>query len=366
MRLSDVGDGVVNQSKGGLMRAVFASKLGGDAPLDNLEIGERPKPEPGRGEVRVRVRAVTLNHHDYFTLRGIVGYPIEPPRILGCDAAGVIDAHGPDAGERALPVGAEAVVYPVRHCGVCPACFGPDPMLCRRFTMLSDGDVEGSLAEYVVVPAAAAVPKPASLDFTQAACMGVSFLTAYRMLFVKAALEPGRSVLVQGAGGGLATAAVQLAAAAGCTVIASSRSEERRAAALRIGAHHAVESGRDAAKAVLKLTGGEGVDAVIESVGEPTWGTSVRAVRQGGAVVVAGATAGPNPPADLSRIFWRQIRVIGSTMGSLPEFERLLRFVDTCGIKPVIDATYAWSDARTAFERLARGDHFGKLVIEVG
>lgn len=348
------------------MRAAFAVKLGGDAPLGNLEIGERPKPEPGRGEIRVRVRAVTLNHHDYFTLRGIVGYPIDPPRILGCDAAGVIDAHGPDVGALAQPVGTEVVVYPVRQCGVCKACFGPDPMLCRRFTMLSDGDVEGSLAEYVVVPAAAALPKPASLDFAQAACMGVTFLTAYRMLFVKAALEPGRSVLVQGAGGGLATAAIQLAASAGCTVIAASRSEERRAGALRIGAHHAVEAGKDAAKAVLRLTGGEGVDAVIESVGEPTWGTSVRAVRQGGAIVVAGATAGANPPADLSRIFWRQLRVLGSTMGSLPEFERLLRFVDSRGIKPVIDTTYAWNDLRVAFERLAGGDHFGKLVIQVG
>lgn len=347
------------------MRAVYAAELGGDSPLSNLEIGERPLPEPGRGEVRVRVRAVTLNHHDYFTLRGVVGYPIQPPRILGCDAAGVIDAHGPDVGERAAPIGAEVVVYPVRFCGACPACFGPDPMLCRRFTMLSDGDVEGSLAEYVVVPAQSAVAKPASLDFAQAACMGVTFLTAYRMLFVKAALDPGRTVLIQGAGGGLATAAIQLASAAGCTVIVASRSQERATAALRIGAHHAVESGKDAAKAVLRLTGGDGVDAVIESVGEPTWGTSLRAVRQGGAIVVAGATGGPNPPADLSRIFWRQLRILGSTMGSLPEFVRLLRFVDERGIKPVIDATYDWSSVRTAFERLASGDHFGKLVVEI-
>ncbi|HYK52686.1 MAG TPA: zinc-binding dehydrogenase [Candidatus Eremiobacteraceae bacterium] len=347
------------------MRAAYAAKLGGDTPLENLEVGERPMPEPGRGDVRVRVRAVTLNHHDYFTLRGIVGYPIQPPRILGCDASGVIDAHGPDAGPLAQPVGADVVVYPVRFCGACPACFGPDPMLCRRFTMLSDGDVEGSLAEYVVVPAQAAVPKPASLDFGQAACMGVTFLTAYRMLFVKAGLEPGDSVLIQGAGGGLATAAIQLASAAGCTVIVTSRSEARRAAALRIGAHHAIESGKDAAKAVLRLTNGDGVDAVIESVGEPTWGTSLRAVRQGGAVVVAGATSGPNPPADLSRIFWRQLRILGSTMGSLPEFERLLRFVDTRGIKPVIDSTYSLADVRDAFDRLAAGDHFGKLVVVI-
>ena len=347
------------------MRAAYAVKLGGDAPLDNLEIGQRPLPQPGRREVRVRVRAVTLNHHDYFTLRGIVGYPIQPPRILGCDAAGVVDAHGEDVGELAPPIGTDVVVYPVRFCGVCPACFGPDPMLCRRFTMLSDGDVEGSLAEYVIVPAQAAVPKPASLDFAQAACMGVSFLTAYRMLFVKAALEPGQSVLVQGASGGLSTAAIQLGASSGLTVFASSRSAAKLDAARALGAHHGIEAGKDAFKAILRLTSGDGVDAVIESVGEPTWGTSLRAVRQGGAVVVAGATAGPNPPADLSRIFWRQLRIVGSTMGSLPEFVRLLSFVDEGGIKPAIDASYDWGGIKTAFERLASGDHFGKLVITI-
>jgi len=344
------------------MQAAYAVRLGGDKPLDNLEIGERPRPEPGPDEVRVRVRAVTLNHHDYFTLRGIVGYPIEVPRILGCDASGVVDAHGPGT-NGAPPVGCEVAVYPVRQCGRCAACEGPDPMLCRRFVMLSDADVEGALAEFVVVPARNAVPKPASLDFGQAACMGVTFLTAYRLLFVKAALRPGSSVLVQGAGGGLATALVQLAAAAGCTVFISSRSQAKLDAALRLGAHHAIPSGKDAAKAVLALTEGEGVDAVMESVGEATWGTSVRAVRQGGAIVVAGATSGANPPADLSRIFWRQLRVLGSTMGSLPEFRALLRFVDGKAIKPVIDRTYPWSQIRDAFERLAAGDQFGKLVI---
>jgi NADPH:quinone reductase-like Zn-dependent oxidoreductase len=242
---------------------------------------------------------------------------------------------------------------------------GSDPMLCRRFTMLSDGDFEGTLAEYVVVPARNVVRKPERLTHAQAACMGVTFLTAYRMLFVKAALAPGQSVLVQGAGGGLATAAIQLAAASGLTVFASSRSDVKLDAARKLGAHHAVAAGRDAFKGVLKLTSGDGVDAVIESVGEPTWGTSLRAVRQGGAIVVAGATAGPNPPADLTRIFWRQLRVLGSTMGTLPEFVRLLRFVEEREIEPPIDATYPLADVRSAFQRLAAGDHFGKLVITI-
>jgi NADPH:quinone reductase-like Zn-dependent oxidoreductase len=346
------------------MLAAYTARLGGEAPLDNLEIGPRPDPLPGAGEVRVRVRAATLNHHDYFTLRGIVGYPIQVPRILGCDASGTVDSYGPGQPNDAPKPGSDVAVYSVTRCGKCPACMGADPMLCRRFTMLSDGDVEGSFAEYLVVPAANLVPKPAELTHAQTACMGVTFLTAYRMLFVKAGLTPGQTVLVQGATGGLSSAAIQLASGAGMTVFTSSRSPEKLEAARAAGAHHLVYAGKDAAKTVLSLTGGEGVDAVIESVGEPTWGTSLRAVKQGGAIVVAGATAGPNPPADLTRIFWRQLRVIGSTMGTHGEFVRLLRFVVLRGIQPFIDGTYALKDARTAFERLIAGNHIGKLVIE--
>jgi NADPH:quinone reductase-like Zn-dependent oxidoreductase len=344
------------------MLAAYATKLGGDAPLDNLEVGQRPDPVPGPGEVRIRMRAASLNHHDYFTLRGMVGYPIQVPRILGCDASGVVESYGPVRPEGTPDPGADVTVYAVVQCGKCAACKGADPMLCAKFTMISDGDLEGSLAEFLVVPARNAVPKPASLTHAEAACLGVSFLTAYRMLFVKAALSPGQSVLVQGVGGGLSTAAIQLASASGLDVIASSRSETKLAAARKLGAHHCVAAGKDAAKAILKMTGG-GVDAVLESVGEPTWGTSLRAAKQGGAIVVAGATAGPNPPADLTRIFWRQLRVLGSTMGTYPEFVRMLHFVESTGIKPVIERTYSLADARQAFDRLAAGDHFGKLVI---
>lgn len=309
------------------------------------------------------MRAATLNHHDYFTLRGIVGYPITPPKILGCDAAGIVDAYGPNRPEGTPEPGTEVAVYPVTFCGRCPGCRGDDPMLCRRFTMLSDGRLEGSFGEYLVLPAQNAVPKPPALSMEETACLGVTFLTAYRMLFTKAKVRPGQSVLVQGAGGGLATAAITLAAAAGATVIASSRSESKLARAREIGASHGVLAGKDASKAIAGLTAGEGVDAVIESVGEPTWGTSLRAVKQGGTIVVAGATGGPNPPADLSRVFWRQIHVIGSTMGTLPEFTDLLRFVERAGLKPSTDKVYPFSEYRTAFERLVADDQFGKLVL---
>jgi NADPH:quinone reductase-like Zn-dependent oxidoreductase len=345
------------------MNAAYAVRLGGDAPLDNIEVGQRPDPTPGRGEVRVRVMAASLNHHDVFTLRGIVGYPIQVPRILGCDASGVIDSYGPDRPPGTPEPGADVAVYPVTQCGVCPGCAGADPMLCRRFTMLSDGDLEGSFAEFVVVPARNVVPKPVSLTHAECACMGVSYLTAFRMLFVKAGLEPGRTVLVQGAGGGLGAAAIQLASAGGITVIASSRSEAKLEFARTLGAREAVLAGKDAHKTVLRLTGGDGVDAVIESVGEPTWGTSLRSVKQGGAVVVAGATAGANPPADLARVFWRQISILGSSMGTLPEFIRLLRFVESAKIQPPVDATYRLADIKSAFARMVAGEQSGKLVI---
>lgn len=348
-----------------MMRALYAVKLGGDAPLANLELGERPTPQPGRGEVRIRVRAATINHHDFWTLRGVVGYPITPPRILGTDAAGVIDAYGEEPPPDALPVGSEVAVYPVRFCGRCRGCLSGDLMVCRSFTLLSDGDREGSFAEFVIVPAHSVLPKPADLSFAQTAALGTTFLTAYRMLFTKARLRPGDSVLVQGAAGGLASAAIPLAAAAGMDVIASSRSEGKLDFAKRLGAKSTVLAGKDAAKAVLRFTRGDGVDAVIESVGEPTWGTSLRALRQGGTIVVAGATGGPNPPADLARVFWRQLTIAGSSMGTFTEFAALLRFVELAGVKPVIDREYPLAEAKAAFEQFVSGEFLGKIAFVI-
>ncbi|HUY96517.1 MAG TPA: zinc-binding dehydrogenase [Verrucomicrobiae bacterium] len=347
------------------MLSVYATAGGGDDPLANLAVGERDKPEPPSGWVRVRVRAASLNHHDLWTLRGVVGATIAYPRTLGCDAAGILDAYGPGTPET-LACGTPVVCHSVISCGRCEACLGPDETLCPQFAMLSDGPYEGTLAEYCVVPAVNCFPIPRHLDLCHAACLPTTFLTAFRMLFTRAAARPGDCVLIQGAGGGVATAAEALALASGLRVIVVSRSRDRRDQALARGAHHAVEPGRGAAAEIVGLTGGRGVDLVIETVGEATWATSLRALRPGGTVVVAGATTGPNPPADLARVFWRQLSIRGSTMGTRAEFASLLAVVEATSLTPLVDTVGPLSEAAAAFRRLEAGEVTGKLVLEVG
>ena len=346
------------------MRAAYATAMGGERPLDNLEVGERPRPEPGPREALVRIEAASLNHHDLWTLRGQVGTPITFPRILGCDAGAVVEAYGPERPAGTPEPGTPVVLYPVIPCGQCEACLGPDESLCREFGMLSD-KVDGTLAEYVVLPAANVLPRPAWLSAAGAASLGTTYLTAYRALFTRAGLRPGDSVLVQGASGGLSTAAIQLARAAGLRVYATSRDEAKRQRALEAGAHEALDT-NGAGRSILQMTNGRGVDCVVDSVGEPTWRESLRAVRAGGSVVVPGATGGANPPADLNRVFWRQLSIIGSSMGTRAEMLALVRMVEARGLRPVLDQTYPLDETRAALERMERGEHQGKIIVTVG
>lgn len=343
------------------MRAAYATRLGGERPLDNLEVGVRPVPEPRPGEALVRVLSASLNHHDLWTLRGQVGTPIALPRILGCDAGGVVERYGPDRPGNTPELGAEVVLYPVVSAP--DPAIGGDETLSRSFGMLSDL-IDGTLAEYVVLPAANVLPRPTHLSAAEAATLGTTYLTAYRMLFTRGGLEPGDSVLIQGASGGVAVAAIQLARAAGLTVYVTSRDEAKRQAALAIGAHHALDTA-GAARAILGLTDGRGVDAVMETVGEPTWKESLRAVRAGGSIVVSGATGGANPPADLNRVFWRQLSIIGSTMGSRRDMLGVVRMVEATGLRPVLDQTFPLENTRAALERLAAGTHTGKIIVQI-
>jgi NADPH:quinone reductase-like Zn-dependent oxidoreductase len=347
------------------MLAAYAMRVGGDDPLANLEVGDLPAPEPAPGWALVRVRATSLNHHDLWTLRGVSATPVVPPQILGCDAAGTVEAYAGDQPTGAPAIGARVVLHSIITCGQCRACLGGEGEICRNARLLSEPPLPGTFAELVAVPAANLIPLPDEVDLATACCLPTAYLTAYHALFARAGLRPGMTLLVHGASGGVPTAAIALAHLGGITVYATSRDEAKRRLALELGAVAAFAPERETARALITATGGVGVDAVYDTVGEPTWELSLRAVKPGGTVVTSGATGGPNPPADLRRIFYRSLTIAGSTMGALGELRKL---VDLCAhgrLRPLIGATHPLRDARLAFEEMARGDLRGKIVLEV-
>jgi NADPH:quinone reductase-like Zn-dependent oxidoreductase len=319
------------------MRAVFASRTDADDPLSALEVGEQPDPEPPEGWTTVTVKAAALNHHDLWSLRGVGLSDERLPMILGCDAAGIDED------------GNEVIVHSV----IATDGWRGDETLDPKRSLLSE-DHQGTLAERVAVPKRNLVPKPQALTFEEACCLPTAWLTAYRMLFVKSGLLPGQTVLIQGAGGGVASAAIVLARHAGLRVWVTSRDDARGEKAKELGAHEAFESG-------ARLP--ERVDAVLETVGEATWKHSLRALRPGGTIVVSGSTSGPNPPSDLMRVFFLQLSVVGSTMGTRDELEQLARLLETSGVRPQIDRVLPLSEARDGFAALAAGDVFGKIVF---
>ncbi|MGR8008324.1 zinc-binding dehydrogenase [Streptomyces hypolithicus] len=318
------------------MFAAYAARIDRDQPLNGLELGERPAPEVRPGWTTVNVKAASLNHHDLWSLRGVGIRDEALPMILGCDAAG-IDAEGN-----------EVVVHSV----IGESGHGVGP---REKRSILTEKYQGTFAEQVTVPVWNVLPKPKELSFAEAACLPTAWLTAYRMLFTNAGVRPGDAVLVQGAGGGVATAAIVLGKAAGLRVYATSRDEAKRKRAVELGAVEAFEPG-------ARLP--QRVDAVIETVGAATWSHSVKSLRPGGTLVISGATSGPNPPStELNRIFFLELKVVGSTMGSRDELEDLLSFCATAGVRPVIDEVMPLDRARDGFERMAGGDLFGKIVL---
>jgi NADPH:quinone reductase-like Zn-dependent oxidoreductase len=343
--------------------AVRAARYGGDDPLSNLEIAEVSDPVAGWEEVLIAVAAAALNHHDLWTLRGVGSRPLTEPQVLGCDAAGFILGYGGgEPPEGAPAVGAAVVVHSVMTCGRCPACRSGDELHCPRIGLLSEPPFPGTLAERLVVPVSNILALPESVDCVTAACLPTAYLTAYRMLFVRAALRPGQRVLVHGATGGVASAAILLGTAGGLTVFATSRDEAKRRAAFELGAAAAFATDRDAVKQVIAASGG-GVDAVLDTVGEATWDFSLRAVRPGGVVVVSGTTTGANPPAQLNRIFWRQLTIAGSTMGTREELSRVVELCATGRVHPLVDSVRPLAGAADAFVALAGGERRGKLVL---
>jgi len=318
---------------------VKAIRIHEDGGPEVLRYEDAPDPEPRPGEVLVRLRAASLNHLDLWIRKGLPS--VSKPRILGADGAGIRE----DTGE-------EVVINPGLEHG-------------ETITVLGE-HMDGTHAELVAVPEANVYPLPEGLTFEEAAAFPLVFETAYRLLVTKAQVQEGEWVLLWGIGSGVGTAGLAIAKALGAKALVTSSSEEKLERARELGADAAVNhASGDVREAVKEATGGKGVDVVLEHVGEATWATSLAAARAGGRIAVCGATTGPNPLANLHRIWWKQLTIYGSTMGTKEDFEGAYELVASGRAKPVIDSVFPLADARTAHERLEAGEQFGKIVLSI-
>lgn len=343
------------------MKAAFITGHGGN---DIVQVRAHHLPERMPGEVRVRMRAATLNQVDLYMRNSGAGITHRLPQIMGLDGAGTIEAC--DEGDPLLRPGQEVVIHPGVACGRCAFCQRGDGVLCTRIQYLGEHR-DGTFAEAIQVPATQVFPKPAHLGWAEAAALGVNHLTAWRMLFSKARLQPWETVLVFGIGGGVSLAGLQLAKAIGARAIVTSRDAAKLERARALGADHGINGKtQDVAREVLALTDGRGVDVVFENVGEAVWPSAMKSLVRGGRLVTCGATSGDQPAADLRRIFIRQLQILGSTLGTLGEFRDLLGFVERTGLRPVIDSEYPLDQVHAALDRLASGAQFGKVALRIG
>jgi len=343
------------------MRAVFIESHGGP---EAIRVGDLPDPEPGPGQVRVRVVTAALNRLDLWVLGGIPGIELSFPHVLGADGAGVVDALGP--GVEGVREGDEVYIQPGLFCGRCEFCLQGEESMCVRFRLLGE-HVSGTLAERVVVPAVNVHRKPRGLDWAPAAAFPLAYQTAWRLALTAGGLRAGQSVLIHGVGGGVASAALQIAKYAGAYVYATSSSAAKLDRAIDLGADVAIDYTRqDVTERIRELTGKRGVDLVIDNVGRATWRDSIECVRRGGRIATCGATTGNDAPTPLNRVYWKQISIRGSTMANRREFRQVARLVEGRRIEPLVDAEFPLEQAPVALARLAEGDQFGKIVIRIG
>jgi len=339
------------------MKAAYITGHGGN---EVVQVRSGQRPERQAGEVLVRMQAATLNQVDLYMRNSGAGITHQLPQIMGVDGAGVVEAV--DAGS-SLQVGQKVVLYPALGCGQCEFCLRGEGVLCTRMQYLGEHR-DGTFAQWLCVPQRNVFASPSHLDAVQAAALGVNHLTAWRMLFTKARLLPWETVLVFGIGGGVSLAALQLAKTVGAQVIVTSRDDSKLERARALGADLGINSAKhDVAKAVLAHTGGRGVDVVIENVGAAVWSAAMKSLVRGGRLVTCGATSGDQPPADLRRIFIRQLQILGSTLGDLSEFSDLLGFVQRHSLVPVIDSEYPLEQVHAALNRLESGQQFGKVGL---
>lgn len=341
------------------MRAVVIDEYGGP---EKVSVQDLPDPHPGPGEVVVRVAAAALNRLDIWTLSGSLGFPIEFPHILGADAAGEIDGVG--EGVTGLRRGAKVMVNPGLSCGACELCLAGEQSECPNFKLLGE-HVPGTFAEKIKVPFQNVFPFPSHLSWAEAASLGITFATAYRMLYAQGRFRPGEWALITGIGGGLALSLLQLARPVAGKIFVTSSSLDKLTRAGDLGADEGIDyTAEDVGKAVRRLTGKRGVDAVFDSAGGPSLDANLRCLRPGGRVVIAGVTGGPKVEIDLRRIFWSQLSVIGATMGSHRDVSDMLRAVAGGKLRPKVDRTFPFERASEAFLHLESQDRFGKVVLE--
>jgi len=340
------------------MKAVLFHEHGGP---EVLKYEDAPDPKPGRGDVLIEVKATSINHIDIFLRRGMPGVRVPLPKIAGCDAAGIIKEVGPDVS--GLKPGDRVTINPGISCGHCEFCASGFGSQCTTYAMVGE-HIDGAYAQLLRVPAHIVLPIPDSLSFEEAAAAPLVFLTAWSMMVGKGDIRPGEDVLILGAGAGVGTAAIQIAKLVGCRVIATASTDEKLARAKQLGADILINYRKEEFdKRVRDITNKRGVDVVIDYIGADTWVQSLRSARKGGRVLTCGATTGFAPQTDLRHIFYRQVRVIGSTMGSHKEFMDVMKCIFRGQLKPIIDRVLPLSEARQGHELIEKREVFGKIVL---
>ncbi len=340
------------------MKAVAIRAHGGP---EVVKLEDLPDPQAGPGQVVVAVKAAALNHLDIWVRKGWPGLKLAFPHVLGSDVAGVVEAAG--AGVDGPKPGDEVVVNPSLGCGRCERCLSGEENLCRRFSILGE-HVSGGQAEKLAVPARNVLAKPANLSFEQAAAVPLVFMTAWHALVARAGLRPGETILVHAAGSGVGSAAVQIAKLLGARVVATAGSDAKLEKAKALGADHVVNyETQDFVQEVKRITDKKGVEVVFEHVGKTTWEKSLLAAGIGGRIVTVGATTGYDPPTDLRHVFFRQLSILGSTMGTAGDLVRVLKFVSEGKLRPVVDRVIPLADVRKGQDLLSERAQFGKIVL---
>lgn len=342
------------------MKACYIESFG---EIDVLKVGQLPDPKPEPGWVIIKSRAAALNHLDIWVRKGRPGKSIPMPHILGSDLAGIVKEIGKNV--HGIQTGEEVIIYPGLFCGCCASCLIGEHSECAQYGLLGLSK-PGTFAEYVTVPATSVFKKPQHLTFEEAAAFPLTYLTAWRMLFTRGKLKAGDTVLIHGIGGGVALAALSLARLAGARTIVTSSSKDKLDQAQQLGAHHTISyTEKDVVKTVMEITGNRGVDLIIDAVGAKTMSINLDMTRKGGTIVICGVTTGAKTELNLQALYWNQLNILGSTMGSAGEFAQLIQAVSYNNLKPVIDSVYAMDHIQEANARMENGEQFGKIVLRI-